>query len=391
MINSKGSNLSIIILSFIFGLAGGITGYLVFRIYFGQDLFGIPLGGEIDLSYGGYKGQSIIINEPKKVVVDQNTKAAETISAVKNSLVGIFAKKESAQKNSAGKFSPDSYYQTDKEIAQGFILTSDGWILTNFKPENLNYVIITADRKIYQIDKIAEDVLTPFYFLHVSAKDFPVRRIAGRGETQNGQLVLAVNWDGSAKFDSVAESSDRGEGIFYSSDILSGQIKLADPLEDKFKNSFIFNLSGDIVGLTDKNGLIRPLSQFNSAISSLLKNKIVKKPNLGLNYVDLSKLAGENLSVFFTNNISSAKGALIYKNESGVAVVKGSAANQAGLREGDIIISVEGKEISGFDSLEEIIQDYAAGETVNIVYLRDKEKMEADVKLGEIVKEKALK
>jgi S1-C subfamily serine protease len=389
--NNKNHNIFVIILAFIFGLAGGITGFLVFKLYFSQDLFGIPLGSEIDFSYGGYKGQSIIIKEPKKVVVDQDTKAAETISSAKNSLVGIFAKKEAAQKNSAGKFNPDNYYQTNKEVAQGFILTSDGWILTNFKPDNLNYIVITEDRKIYSIDKIVEDILTPFYFLHVSTKDFPVRRISGRGETQNGQLVLAINWDGSAKFDSVSASSDRGESIFYSSEILSGQIKLADPLEDKFKNSFIFNLSGDIVGLTDKNGLIRPLSQFNSAISSLLKNKIVKRPNLGLNYVDLSKLAGESLSAFFVNSISSAKGALIYKNENSPAVIKGGAANQAGLREGDIIVAVEGKEISGSDALEEIIQDYAAGETVNIVYLRDKEKMEVDVKLGEIVKEKTLK
>lgn len=392
MINNKSFNLLIIILSFIFGLAGGIIGFLVFKVYFGQNLFGIPLGGEIDFSSGGYKGQSIIIKEPSKVIVNQDAKAAETISSAKNSLVGIFAKKEAAQnKNSAGKFNPDNYYQLDKEIAQGFILTSDGWILTNFKPDNLNYVVITEDRKIYQIDKIVEDVLTPFYFLHISARDLPVKRMAGRGETQNGQLVLAVHWNGLAKFDSIAESSDRGESIFYASDILSGQIKLADPPENEFKNSFIFNLSGDIIGLTDKNGQIRPLSQFNSAISSLLKNKIVKRPNLGLNYIDLSKLAGENLSAFFMDNISTVKGSLVYKNENGVAIIKGSAAAQAGLKEGDIIISIEGKEISGSDSLEEIIQDYAAGETINLIYLRNKEKIEVEVKLGEIVKEKALK
>lgn len=379
-------------LSFIFGLTGGITGYLLFKLYFGQNLFGIPLGGEIDFSYGGYKGQSIIIKEPKKVVVDQDTRAAETVASAKSSLVGIFVKKDVAQnKNLTTKFNPDNYYQLNKEIAEGFILTSDGWILSNFKPDNLNYVIITEDKKIYQIDKIIEDNLTPFYFLHIPARDLPVRKIAARGEIQSGQLVLAVNRSGASKLTSLSDLNYRGEGIFYQSDVLSGQIRLADLLDDKFKTSFIFNLSGDIVGLTDKNGQLKPMNYFNSAITSLLKNKIIKRPGLGIYYADLSKLAGENLPSFFINNTSQIKGALIYKNENGLSVIKGSTAAQIGLKEGDVIISIEGKEVGGSNALEEIIQDYAVGETVNLVYIRDKEKKEADAVLGEIIKEKNIK
>ena len=138
----------------------------------------------------------------------------------------------------------------------------------------------------------------------------------------------------------------------------------------------IFDLGGKIIGLADSQGKIRPISHFQAAIKSLLKDRGIKRPSLGVNYLDLSLLAKENNKY--------KKGALIYKGGSGVSVIKNSSAEIAGLKEGDIVIQVDNTEINENNNLTNVIQNYLAGDKINIDYLRGEERREVEVELGEI-------
>jgi S1-C subfamily serine protease len=371
----------IIVLSAIFGLASGIVGNLVARVYVLESSFNIPFYGEIDFSSDQYRGQNIIIRGAKKVVVEQNEKVTETIKSARGSLVGIFKKKIGVKilEGQANRFNIDNYYKLGQEIAQGLIITSDGWIITSFKPKNLDYVIITSDKKVYSIDKVVSDTLTPFHFLHVSASDFPVRKFAESDDIKNGQAVLLINWRGDALMNSIVDSADNNGDLLHSSDSFFSKINLAQPVSDEFKGSFLFNLSGDVVGLSDKSGQIEPINHFTSAVKSLLTHKAIRRPVLGVNYIDLSKL----VSVFPKNSgrTDYKNGALIYRNSKGISVAKGSIAEKMGLKEGDVIISVEGNQINDRNNLTDIIQKFISGDTVNIVFMRDGTKEEIDVEL----------
>lgn len=381
----KNSFIAIVILAVVFGMASGVVGELIARVYFLDNTFNLPFYGEINFSNGNYRGPDIIIRDAKKVVVEQNNRVIETINSVQSSLVGIYKKnllkKPAAQ---AKEFNLGNYYKLGQNLAQGFIITSDGWIMTDFKPENMNYVVITQDKKIYSIDGIKSDPLTEFYFLHVWAKDLPVRKFAQAGDIKNGQLALAVNWTGEAKLSSIVNNSDAGNNILFFSDSFLSKILLSEDLGKKFKGSFLFNLSGDIIGLSDKNGAVEPIYHFTGAIKSLLKNRNIKRPGLGVNYVDLSKLVGAIPKK--SGQGEYGKGALIYKNAKGISVVRGSAGESAGLKDGDIIISVEGITIDDKNSLTNIIQQFMAGDKVNIVYLRGGKEREAEATLGEAIK-----
>ena len=153
-------------------------------------------------------------------------------------------------------------------------------------------------------------------------------------------------------------------------------------LSDEFKGSFLFNLSGDVLGLLDKNGAVEQISHFAGAIKSLLKNKVVVRPSLGVNYIDLSRV----VSAIPTSSGQGEykKGALIYKSIKGISVIKGGVAEKAGLKEGDIIISVEGMEINEKNNLTDIIQQFIAGDKISITYLRNDKESEVEVELGEI-------
>lgn len=378
-------NILILVLAVVMGLIAGIAGGIFAGAYLSENVYNSPFGGEINLPSGS--GSNIVISNPKKVVVEQDDKVIETINSLQGSLVGIF--KKNAVPESAGKnvrqpdiFDLNNFYKEGQEAGEGLIITSDGWIITNSKLDNLDYAVITQDKKVYAIDKIISDPLTPFYFMHVQAQDFPARKFAERGEIKNGQLVLAVNWRGEAQLNSILNHSDTGDNFLFNSDALYGDIKLVDKLDKKFSQSFLFNLYGDIVGLARADGEIEPISHFSSAILSLLKNKEIKRPSLGINYIDLSRLINQKKEN--QDKLHYGKGAIIYKNSDGIAVTKGSAAAKAGLRENDIIISAEGIEINKDNNLTDIIGGFSAGDNIDIIYNRQGEEKEVEVILGEI-------
>lgn len=376
--------ITIVLLSVFFGLAAGIVGDLITRVYILDNVYNLPFFGEINFSNGAYRGSSIIIRDPRKVVIEQNDKVSETVNAVKSSLVGIYAKIPNTDSKNidSGKqkeINLSDYYKIGQEVGQGLIITSDGWIVTSFKAETLNYVVITGNNEIYQIDKVEKDTLTPFYFLHVAAKDLPVRKLAERSEINNGQLILKANWRGEVDTDIIINANETENKYLFFSDAYSGKIAISNPAKDKFKNSFLFNLSGDVIGIFNAAGEAEPIYHFNSAINTLLKNKFIMRPSFGANYIDLSKL------VYFSPledvNNKQSKGAVLYKNSAGIAVIKNSAAFRAGLTEGDVIISIEGTEINGNNNLTDVIQNFSAGDKIKVVFKRGDVENEVSVVL----------
>ncbi len=383
--NKKNGVMLIIILAVIFGMASGVVGELIARSYLLN--YNIPFFGEISFTSGDYGGANLIIRDAKKVIVEQDTKVIETINSANNSLVGIFKKQKI--KKSINGFDLSDYYQISQEVSQGLIVSSDGWIITSFLPIQTDvpsvlddYVVITKDKKIYTIDNIVSDSLTPFYFIHIKVSDLPVRKFASINEINNGQLMLAVNWDGHSWLSRISDKQDKGQSIINFSDVFSSKVSLMENIPEEFKKSVLFNLAGDVVGLINDQGEIEPIYHFSSAIKSLFKYKEIRRASIGVNYINLSDLVKVNVEDLLQNG--EDKGAMIYKNNKGIAVVKGSAADLAGLAEGDIIILIGNIEINKDNNLSEVIQSYLAGDKVKIVYLHNGKREEVEVVLGEI-------
>lgn len=391
-VNTK---ITIIILAVIFGLTSGIVGGLLSRTYILGNIYNLPFFGEIVFPNGDYRGSSLIISGAKKVVVEQNAKVTETINSANSSLVGIFVKQKYKEDTSLDQgFDLDNYYKLNKELGQGLIITSDGWIITNVFIENANpkrvfadYVIITKDKKIYNIDNFAQDPMSSFSFIQAEkAKDFPVRQFSEQSEIKNGQLVIVINWQEKSYLTSIAGERDKTSSLIKSSDAFSSKLILRDDLNQDFKGSPIFDLAGNIIGLVDEPDKIELISHFQSAIKSLFKYKAIKRPSLGVNYINLSDLAPGR--VIAHEVLEQDKGAVIYKGSDGIAILKNSTADKAGLREEDIIISVDNIEIDPYNDLTDVVQNYLAGDKVQIVYLREGKEKKVEVVLGEVGGEK---
>lgn len=374
----KHNLLAIILITFVFGLTGGVVGEILTRVYLVDISYNFSPFGNLDFSSDKYKDGGIIINNAKNVIVQQDAKVGETIDSVGSSLVGIYKKQKTAKPGDI--FAAENFYKLDEPSGQGFVITSDGWIATGLalaKTFN-DYVVITKDKKIYSIDKAEADNLTEFNFIHVPARDLSVRKFAENQDIKRGGLAVSVSWLDLSWVSSVVGFSEPS-GLVKSSDSFSKKLVLNDKLPPEFKGAVIFNLAGDALGLVDNRGEIEPISHLKGAVESLFNNKTVNRPGLGVNYIDLSELAQID-----SQNTNWQKGAIIYKDQKAVAVQKNSSAAKAGLREGDIIVSIDNIDLNKDNDLASIIQNYIAGDKINLVYLREDKESQIEVTLGEI-------
>ncbi|RLC36270.1 hypothetical protein DRH27_05470, partial [Candidatus Falkowbacteria bacterium] len=364
--NGRNKIIIIVSLATIFGFTSGIVGFIFARAYLFEKVFNIPfLGNEISFMNSGSNGSSFIFSNPKKVIVEQNTKVIETVNSGKESIVGIFKKSKSAappdvkENGEENVFDINNFFLKDNELGQGFVLTSDGWIITNFIPEDLKllvgggkstttpqilkllseYKIITNDKKIYAPDNIIFDDLTEYSYWHIEAKDLPVKRFITENEINIGQLVVAVNWEGWSWLSTIEGLDNGGKELVLSSDEYLSKVILTQNPDKEFYNSFLFSLDGGLAALIGEAGEIISVSNFLNCIECLLKDEEIKRAFLGVNYIDLNSLVGDGDKIF-------EKGALIYRDKNSVAVKPGSPAEKAGLKEGDIILSIDNIEIS---------------------------------------------
>ena len=376
--------LPILLISVFFALLAGIVGELLARSYLINSAFNIPLLGEINVSDSNSDMSSFVIREAKKVVVEQNDKTAETANAVSGSIVGIFKKKNPGVDKNFDLVN----YNNQELLGQGLIITSDGWIVTNSsfiaeKPDSYkNYVVVAKDKKSYQIDKVITDKLTKFYFIHISAKDLPVRKFAEPQDIKNGQIILSVSKDSSVILTSLVNGKKSNDLIGFS-DKFNDNLVLSDNLSKEWRGPAIFNLRGDIVGLVNEDGKVESFTHLNSAISSIFKNKEIKRASLGLYYVSVENLS--DVKTLKDNKASlPSKGAVITKGEEGVAILKGSPAEVAGFKEGDVITFVENIELNQLINLTDAVHEYIPGDKVNITFLRQGEEKEVEVVLGQL-------
>jgi len=386
---NKNLVLLVVIIATIFGFGSGAVGYIVSRVYLLEDSFNIPMFGEISFLNENPNASGVVIRGAKKVIVEQNTKVKETIKNSQQSVVGIYQKAEPIAKEDKGLL--DGTYYLKESLAEGLIITSDGWLVSDYSPTSLvnlkstsseviknftkEYIAIDKNRNIYEVDNFIHDKDSAFSFWHVVARDLPVKRFVPDSEIENGQIVLVVNYLGEV-FISTIQSQELNLGqAVLSSDLYNNQISLNDKLGSDFFSGFLFNLNGDIVGLINSEGETMSIDSFLPCINCLLNKKDITKPWLGINYTSLGEYIG-------VNNNREAKGVLITKDDSGVAVVKNSPAEKAGLKEGDIVLSFNNVELSNGNNLSFLLSKYKVGNEIKLLVERAGEEREITIKLG---------
>jgi len=358
------------------GLAAGVLGGILTKIYIFQDYGLSPFYGELDLSGLNNASQGLVIRDAKTVVVNQDVKMAETLAGIRPVLVGVF-KEIPASSSALG------YYDLENPLFVGLVITTDGWVAA-MAPNDLkvdfkfkNYVVVTGDRQIYKIDKMSDLKNlpgNPLIFHLASANNLSVKKNVSRSELMLGESLLLVNDLTSLKPVTLAALSKTA--AVSNSDDAEARLKLSGDGNESLKNSFVFDLSGNLVAVVGADASVIPAFSFNAAWSSLSQKNPIGPSYLGVSYLDLSKIK--------TAIVSLDKGAWLYPPAANQpAVAKGSPAESAGLKAGDIITWVNNIEIDANHDLADTLSSYKAGDKITLTYVRAGAEKEVEIKLAE--------
>ena len=273
-------------------------------------------------------------------------------------------------------------FHLERSIANGATLTSDGWIVV-LPSENKKLVAqdlqILIGRDVYEAVRVEYDAVTNAYFVKVEAEGLPVLAFGNGQDVFSGDQLFAIPAPGSLAPVAVT-GTDWGKDLVRSSDLPSRRL-LLDATATSFPTGTpIANAGGELIGFVEESvdefSRMLPLQAFLPSFQSLLRTDELSRAALDIKVIDLTHSYGLESELARLD-----VGALIH----GVGSIKsGSAADEAGLLLGDIILFVDGQTVNGVRSLDERLAEYIPGQEVLLRIDRDGQEVSLNVALESI-------
>ncbi len=278
----------------------------------------------------------------------------------------------------------------------GFIIDADkGLIVTNrhvVDDEQAEYSVVTNDGQSYDAKVLARDAFNDLAILQVIAKNLVSVELGDSDSLAIGQTVIAI---GNA-LGEYSNTVTRGVVSGIGRTILAGGSSGSEKLEGIIQTDAainpgnsggpLINLAGQVIGINtaiDRQGQLVgfaiPINSVKKIIESVEQYGRIVRPYLGVRYI----LINEEIAT--KNNLAINYGALIVRgeNSSELAIIPGSPADKANLRENDIILEIDGQKIDSDNSLAKIIQKYSPNDEMKLKIWRQGEEKEVVVKLEE--------
>ena len=343
-----------------------------------------PAGQPVDLTYAADKALP-------SVVYIKNTQNAKTQTVeysdpfedfFSDPFGGFFGR---GQGNNGRKRQYQQQVPKRQAAGSGVIISADGYIVTN------NHVVDGADEltvtlndnKEYSARIIGADATTDLALIKIDAKQLPAIVIANSDNVKVGEWVLAVgnplglNNTVTAGIVS-AKARTMGQGV-------SSMIQTDAAINQGNSGGALVNTRGELIGInamiysqTGSNigyGFAIPTTIMNKVVDDLKQYGNVQRAMIGIKgsdvnvYVDAEKEKGNEVDLGTMEGIYIAE------------VVDDGAAADAGLKEGDVITSIDGQEVTKFGELQGIIAQKRPGDKITINYLRNKKQHKATLTL----------
>lgn len=338
-----------------------------------------------------------VLDIEDKVEIKAN-KSSTVVDVVKNSnnaVVSILAMKEVPRYEITYKdtnilgniFRTPIYTQngTEKKKAgsgTGFIISSDGYIVTNkhvVSDTSATYTATLNDGRTYDAAVLArDDVLDVAILKLYSSKPFPYLTLGDSDKIEVGQSVVAIgNALGQFKNTvSVGVVSGLSRSITAStgggnSEKLSKVIQTDAAINPGNSGGPLLDINSNVIGVnvavvqgSENIGFALPINSIKSVIDSVKKTGIISRPYVGVRYVTINSTIQKN------QNLPVDYGVLIIKGSKGEpAIVSNSPAEKAGIKEGDIILEINGQKILEDGDFTFLIRDKNVGDYVKLKVL----------------------
>ena len=395
---SSGGGKKIIAIAIVCALIGGIGG-------------GAAVG--MALRNGGEKDNAVMEeqNLPEETEAPQGETEEETSGVFHNTVIDVTTNSETTNMTPQDVY--DHYANAVVAISNegtttnifgqvsetassgsGFIISEDGYIVTN------NHVVSGAQTltvtmtngEEYPATIIGADSQNDVALIKIDATGLPTVSIGDSDSIEVGQQVCAIGNPLGELTNTLTvgyvsaldrEINENGVPInMFQTDCAINSGNSGGP---------IFDMHGNVIGITTAKyssngytisasiegiGFCIPVNDAMGIVSDLMEYGYVKgRPALGITC--------ENISSTVTQYYNLPKGAYVR------SVAAGSAADNAGLQEGDIICAIDGQEITGVTGLKALLKDYTAGDTATLSIYRSEthEELELEITFDEMTSE----
>jgi serine protease Do len=366
-------------------------------------MFGVVIASALELSPlidAGWKGKVRDAAEvtpssaPRMMPVDITTLAKEVSPAVVNvSTTQVRIDRPTRPRSPFGGRDPfDDFFnnffgngpreQKRRSLGSGFIVSEDGYILTNAhvvdKSDEVKVTLLDGD-KDFKADVVGTDPKTDIALIKIKAgRKLPYVRLGDSDRLQIGEWVVAIG-NPFGLGHTVTQGIVSAKGRVIGSGPYDDFIQTDASINPGNSGGPLFDLKGEVVGINTAIiqggqgiGFATPINLARSVFNQLKEKGKVTRGWLGVYIQRITPEVAESLG------LPDRKGALV------ADVTKDGPAEKAGIKSGDVIVAFDGRKVNDEHELPQIVAQTPVGKKVDVTVVRDGKRHDIPVTIGEM-------
>ncbi|MDD2308907.1 MAG: DegQ family serine endoprotease [Desulfuromonadaceae bacterium] len=267
----------------------------------------------------------------------------------------------------------------DKSLGSGFLISRDGYIVTNdhVVRDAESIQVKLSNDKVYDAKVIGGDHKTDIAVIKINAADLPAAVLGDSDTLEVGQWAIAIGnpfgLDRTMTVGVISATGRTNMGI----ETYENFIQTDASINPGNSGGPLLNVYGEVIGINTAIvaagqgiGFAIPISMAKPILAQLVKKGSVSRGYMGVTIQPVT----EDLAQSF--GLKQAKGALV--ND----VIKGGPADKAGIRQGDIIIALNGSEIMDPSHLQRLVAEAGIGKIAKITIFRGGRALEVGITLA---------
>ncbi|MCI7478185.1 MAG: trypsin-like peptidase domain-containing protein [Selenomonadales bacterium] len=272
--------------------------------------------------------------------------------------------------------------QVEQGVGSGVIFRADGYIVTNYHviAGAQEIVVSLPDERSFTGQVIGADELTDLAVVKIDATDLKVAEFGNSDDIMVGEPAIAIGNPMGLEFQGSVTSGVIS-ALNRTLDINERQLKLIQTdaaINPGNSGGALVNADGKVIGINSAKlaangvegmGFAIPINSVRAIVDELMSNGKVLRPYIGVGVFDKETAARQGY------RLNAEKG--VYVEE----ITLNGPADKAGIRRGDLILEIDGKEINKVGELRAVILDHKAGDTIRVKIERDGSKNDVDVVL----------
>jgi len=278
----------------------------------------------------------------------------------------------------------------------GFFISKDGYVITSchvVSDSDADYTVVLEPDKKLKAKVLSRNPINDIAILKVDEKDMSYLELGNSDDIQLGESVVTIGNSLGEFNDTVSTGIVSGlsrfitafAGVGQESAMLRGLIQTDAAINPGNSGGPLVNMNGKVIGVNtavvmgaQNIGFAIPINYAKQDLEEIKKYGKIIRPFLGVKYILLNKEMAQK------NKLPVESGALIMRENLGEsAIIKGSSAEKAGLKEFDIIIECQNEKITEKNPLSHILQKLKVGSQIVLKVVRNKKELKVKIKLEE--------